>query len=1305
MMHNVDDTLHQPEQADPKKPSLGAESVDCLQKRAACFPTRLGTTDERNDHEETGEEDDDRSVARREPVSVKSTAAYHFWKSYLTDCGTGGTGSAPSPQNEEAARGQQFHPNGATSQASCLKGIKQFMAPPSVDTLLDQNIDLACFHAGEQVEQEENEGTSGTPRVSCSTEIQCGTFQRGCKLATTFNCFPNDEQVMDRPEKAKPTESEGIAVEKRFEAGQPTVSTLSSASFDPSTLTVQTLNEDFRVPELIPTPANASRRNVEPSPTFTHYTLLLQKDSADSDDIFAALSESTVGSVRDLKVPISTLSATTFLSSPSASSGGCSLVQASSKGSAAPDAGPISTKSTSSTIASSCSFGTSENAGSNQTTKNSTSQNSSLPTSTAYSFADEEICRVATQQVTDSIRVVSVNGGKVESPRLSAEEQHEEEQQEGASIHIGKLAEQSKPFESAVPEVSTDITAQETMVTAETMQETIISAVTDPSIAAASVSFLGSSSSEDDPFEWAYKVWRSKGLLSDLKSKEKRLIVVGCDFRNQEKSGQPRVVATPSLLPKKTDDSRSLPIRKTSKHQKETEDNFFSVLQQWRSKSRDPSNDELDHDLSSKGIQNIIVNVESNKPFVRPTDENSSSSIGIRPENGSMSPKRVQVSRIQGQTLSKTKSIEDSCLVSDSSPTEISKEDGKNCRATSMDEWSLSSNNSGYKRTVSSPKTNEVFSPFIPRSPSPVQLRSPSSRTLSPSSSVPSPSVISIALVKTRSSEKPPRPFSEPGKSKRPDTLVYPTSNKAAFPLQNSTPAFVNEICNESSQSENGAYTSDKGSTDMLEKLRNQKTIGRKAGDATSRPIVVRPNKKLPKSHGNFKAAVQSFLQGVENNDLELLKSFSNKSDEEEINASSNQRSDAGSEARPSKVSVEVAGERSLQQSQFEVKLVPSAGTSPYNTEVGLHLANTPCDSFVWKGRDQPGKGDESSDSSAIAKSIKLDSQSRDQRSVSQDCPPARSDCVTQPSSRKVFNTAKDDTRRSSMLSFVSPNRESTSLSLGESLVGKTIEVRSTSKATPTHRLNESTESGPWVRLLKYQSEQQQDSDDESDVPHQRVHSRKLMKGASPQAHAWRRDMAIRQVNSYDGDFSVRSSFEDSQPCQCASSVFSGQDELVEFYLPLMGMACSCGARRTGPCLRNPEEPTSLDNILRTWQTEFLASFGIYRGDQLVKAFHRSGPALAKAMRRYRRKQGLCHFPSKCCGMALSIWAKTSKAFVRSIRKQLTTGVSDGIKLPNTLYILSSFLDKIPLEGAANHRTEGIGSMPTNSLQSEECSL
>lgn len=130
---------------------------------------------------------------------------------------------------------------------------------------------------------------------------------------------------------------------------------------------------------------------------------------------------------------------------------------------------------------------------------------------------------------------------------------------------------------------------------------------------------------------------------------------------------------------------------------------------------------------------------------------------------------------------------------------------------------------------------------------------------------------------------------------------------------------------------------------------------------------------------------------------------------------------------------------------------------------------------------------------------------------------------------------------------------------------------------------------------------------------------------------------------------------EYNSQCECSGSVFSGNDDLISFFLPQMGMACTCGKQRK-PGILNPENPTAIENILRPWQVEFLKSFGIFKGEQLVKARHRSAGILAKALRQWRRRQGMVPFKTSACGMAIDIWAKTCKIYVRSIRKQLQAG-------------------------------------------------
>ena len=54
----------------------------------------------------------------------------------------------------------------------------------------------------------------------------------------------------------------------------------------------------------------------------------------------------------------------------------------------------------------------------------------------------------------------------------------------------------------------------------------------------------------------------------------------------------------------------------------------------------------------------------------------------------------------------------------------------------------------------------------------------------------------------------------------------------------------------------------------------------------------------------------------------------------------------------------------------------------------------------------------------------------------------------------------------------------------------------------------------------------------------------------------WREDLVKRRVSDFS-DCSVVSG-TDEGPCQCSSSVFSGNDALIDFFLPQMGMACNC---------------------------------------------------------------------------------------------------------------------------------------------------
>ena len=193
-------------------------------------------------------------------------------------------------------------------------------------------------------------------------------------------------------------------------------------------------------------------------------------------------------------------------------------------------------------------------------------------------------------------------------------------------------------------------------------------------------------------------------------------------------------------------------------------------------------------------------------------------------------------------------------------------------------------------------------------------------------------------------------------------------------------------------------------------------------------------------------------------------------------------------------------------------------------------------------------------------------------------------------------------------------------------------------------------------------------------------------------------DIAERGLNSQviasgnipDGEDPLVAPNGHLRSCECAESSFSGNDKLVDFFLPLLGMACTCG--KDTEVFPNPEimDPTAIEYILRPWQCDFLKSFGIHRGDQLVKAYHRSAGTLAKALKKWRKKHGLPRARTVSCGLALCIWSKVCKVYVRWIRRQLALGV-DIVKPPSGVTVLSHVLTKKDYRVSVPHAGRNIG--------------
>lgn len=163
--------------------------------------------------------------------------------------------------------------------------------------------------------------------------------------------------------------------------------------------------------------------------------------------------------------------------------------------------------------------------------------------------------------------------------------------------------------------------------------------------------------------------------------------------------------------------------------------------------------------------------------------------------------------------------------------------------------------------------------------------------------------------------------------------------------------------------------------------------------------------------------------------------------------------------------------------------------------------------------------------------------------------------------------------------------------------------------------------------------------------------------------------------------------------CLCGNAFVGGSDNLVNFFLPRLDIGCTCGQNLVE--FDNPDEPTALENILRPWQCEFLRSYGIWKGDQLVKAHHRSAGFLAKGLKYWRvHQQRLPGVRTRSCVVALNIWSRSCKAFVRAVRFQLSEGKTP-LERPSILGSLSQFLQQMDVEAIyqaeATPQTERTG--------------
>jgi hypothetical protein len=150
------------------------------------------------------------------------------------------------------------------------------------------------------------------------------------------------------------------------------------------------------------------------------------------------------------------------------------------------------------------------------------------------------------------------------------------------------------------------------------------------------------------------------------------------------------------------------------------------------------------------------------------------------------------------------------------------------------------------------------------------------------------------------------------------------------------------------------------------------------------------------------------------------------------------------------------------------------------------------------------------------------------------------------------------------------------------------------------------------------------------------------------------------------------SNMNDATRCTCEAAMFSSNLEHVDFYLPILGVSCTCGKQKQPQqpeqSVSAPLDPCALEFILRPWQVEFLNSVGITGAVEFVHAFTQRGAVLATQMRKWRRQKGMLSVKTKSCRVALHIWHRTCKSVIRYVREQQARGVTE-LQRPDFLEI------------------------------------
>lgn len=184
-------------------------------------------------------------------------------------------------------------------------------------------------------------------------------------------------------------------------------------------------------------------------------------------------------------------------------------------------------------------------------------------------------------------------------------------------------------------------------------------------------------------------------------------------------------------------------------------------------------------------------------------------------------------------------------------------------------------------------------------------------------------------------------------------------------------------------------------------------------------------------------------------------------------------------------------------------------------------------------------------------------------------------------------------------------------------------------------------------RQLRHQVEQERAV---LTVDHQNGHIAEIPKDhASPREAdvSVERQVHISNISQVD---------QDKNACACGAGSIFGNKDHFEFYLPKIGVNCTCGKQQIVPLAPN-SDPKELQNILRDWQIQFLLSIGITDTCEFIAACEARRMELAQQLKDWRKSRKMPRMKIDACAIAVYIWARTCRAVTKVVDESVAPSV------------------------------------------------